>query len=165
MPDDDAPPKSPGKNRAAAELGRKGGMKGGAQRAANMTKEERAEAAREAARARWARIAYQHTLTNSPPNEATEEQEQHNGRTPKPFVFTLRPEEAVALEEAHGTGGHQTLHRRLLKELAHGNLTILFTDAQLGELIRYMTRYQSGGFQGRLHRAFDRSLKELLGWE
>jgi len=139
-------------------------MKGGAQRAANMTKEQRAEAAREAAKARWARVAYQHTLSNAPPREATEEEERRGGRTPSPFVFRLTPEEANEIAEAHGSGGHQTLHRRLTAELARGDLTILFTDAQLGELIRYMTRYQSGGFQSRLHRAFDRSLKQLLGW-
>src|SRR5580700_3805573 len=43
------------KNRAAAELGRRGGMKGGAMRAARMTPEERSRSARTAAAVRWAK--------------------------------------------------------------------------------------------------------------
>ena len=43
----------PGKNQAAAEMGRRGGKKGGAARAAKMTPEERAASARQAARSRW----------------------------------------------------------------------------------------------------------------
>jgi len=166
MTNDDQPPGPAArpKDRAAAELGRRGGTKGGAVRAARMTQEERTDAAREAAKARWARIAYQNTLSNSPPGDR-EAEERRGGRTPKPFVFTLREEEAAEIGEARGTGGHQTLHRRLVSELARGDLTILFTDAQLGELIRYMTRYESGGFQDRLRRAFGRSLEELLRLE
>lgn len=165
MSEDDHSRPAPPKDRTAAELGRRGGRKGGAMRAAGMTKEQLVEAAREAARARWARVAYQQMRSNVLPNEAAEEAEQHGTRTPKPFVFTLTPEEALEITEARGAGGHQTLHRRLVAELARGDRTILFTDAQLGELIRYMTRYGSGGFQDRLRKAFDRSLKELMGWE
>lgn len=83
-------------------------------------------------------------------------------RTAKPFVFTLLDDEVAELKEAVGTGGHQSLHRRLMQELRDGN-TVTFTDDQLGELIRYMTRYGSGGFQGRLRNAFGRSLKDLFG--
>jgi len=64
---------------------------------------------------------------------------------------------------AEGSGGHQELHRRLTDQLANGNLEVRFNDAQLGELIRYMTQYGSGGFQGRRRRAFIRPLRELLG--
>ncbi len=42
-----------GKNKAAAELGRKGGLKGGKARWANLTPEQRSEAASLAAQARW----------------------------------------------------------------------------------------------------------------
>jgi hypothetical protein len=42
-----------GKNRAAVELGRKGGLKGGKARARKMTPQERSDAARNAARKRW----------------------------------------------------------------------------------------------------------------
>ncbi len=42
-----------GKNRAAVELGRKGGLKGGKARAEKLTAEERSEAAKRAAAARW----------------------------------------------------------------------------------------------------------------
>ena len=84
------------------------------------------------------------------------------GKPPKPFIFTLLPDEALEIMEAHGSGGHQSLHRRLVTELERGDLTVVLSDKQLGELIRYMTRYESGGFQGRLRRAFERSLRELM---
>jgi hypothetical protein len=45
----------PPKNRAAAELGRRGGQKGGAIRAARMTPEERSASSKLAAAARWAK--------------------------------------------------------------------------------------------------------------
>lgn len=80
---------------------------------------------------------------------------------PKPFVFTLTPEEAAEIPVAVGSGGHQDTHRRLTQDLQHG-LQVTFDDRELGELIRYMTRYRSGGFQSRLKRAFRRSLRELL---
>ena len=82
-------------------------------------------------------------------------------RAPKPFVFTLENSEVEWIKGAAGSGGHQTLHRRLVKELQSGN-QVTFTDEQLGELVRYMTRYGSGGFQGRLRKAFGRSVRELL---
>jgi hypothetical protein len=80
---------------------------------------------------------------------------------PKLFVFTLEPHEIAEVKNAAGTGGHQSLHRRLTAELEHGT-EVTFTDAQLGELICYMTLYGSGGFQSRLRNAFRRSLGELL---
>ncbi len=83
-------------------------------------------------------------------------------RSAKPFVFTLLPNEVEELTSATDAGGHQSLHRRLLAELRNGNNEVTFTDEQLGELIRYMTRYGSGGFQSRLRRAFARSLGDLL---
>jgi hypothetical protein len=51
----DDPDPNEGKDRAAVELGRKGGLKGGKARAAKMTAEERSASARRAARARWNR--------------------------------------------------------------------------------------------------------------
>jgi hypothetical protein len=82
-------------------------------------------------------------------------------RIPKPFVFTLNPDEIAELKSAAGTGGHQSLLRRLTTELERGS-EVTFTDEQLGELIRYMTLYGSGGFQSRLRQAFRRSLGDLL---
>jgi hypothetical protein len=49
----DDPDPNEGKDRAAVELGRKGGLKGGKARAAKMTPEERSSAAKKAAEARW----------------------------------------------------------------------------------------------------------------
>jgi len=45
----------PEKDRAAVELGRRGGLRGGSIRAERMTPEERSESARAAATARWNR--------------------------------------------------------------------------------------------------------------
>jgi hypothetical protein len=128
-------------------------MKGGAVRAARMSQEERSDSAREAAAMRWARFRAE---------SGASEPEHRGGRPPKPFILTLLPEEAREIMEAHGSGGHQSLHRRLVEELERGDLTVILSDKQLGELIRYMTRYESGGFQGRLRRAFERSLRELM---
>jgi hypothetical protein len=44
-----------GKDRAAVELGRKGGEKGGQARAAKLTPERRSEIAKKAAETRWAK--------------------------------------------------------------------------------------------------------------
>lgn len=84
-------------------------------------------------------------------------------RAPREFKFTLTAAEAAELEAPSGQGGHQNLHKRLLNELADGNRTVTFDDEELGELIRYATQYGSGGFQGRLRRAFQRSIIELFG--
>ena len=154
-PNEDDPPKE--KNPAAAQLGRLGGLKGGAVRASRMTPEERAEASRKAAEARWTRVAEERRA------EEGLEDDGDRGRLAKPFVLTLTPDEALEITEARGKGGHQSLHRRLVTELAKGDLNITLNDRQFGELVRYMTRYKSGGFQGRLRRAFERSLRELLG--
>lgn len=51
--EDEDTDKDSGKNRAAVELGRRGGKKGGKARWANLTPEQRSEAASLAAQARW----------------------------------------------------------------------------------------------------------------
>lgn len=61
-----------------------------------------------------------------------------------------------------GSGGHQAFHKRIYTALLAGP-TVTFDDAQLGELIRHMSQYGSGGFQARLRKAFMRSLRELFG--
>lgn len=83
-------------------------------------------------------------------------------RPAKPFIFTLEPAEIAEMQAPSGQGGHQSLHERIRASLALGP-TVTFTDTQLGELIRYMSQYGSGGFQGRLRRAFVRSLGEQIG--
>ncbi|MBB5351387.1 hypothetical protein HNR46_001623 [Haloferula luteola] len=50
---EETPPDDSGKDKAAIELGRKGGLKGGKARARALTKEQRSEIARIAALARW----------------------------------------------------------------------------------------------------------------
>ena len=49
----DEPVPEPTKNRAAVELGRRGGLKGGKARAQKLSPEQRREIARKAAAARW----------------------------------------------------------------------------------------------------------------
>lgn len=81
---------------------------------------------------------------------------------PRPIVFTLTEAEAAELLAPIGNGGQQTFHEGILAQLQNGNRAVAFTDDQLGRLIRYMTQYGPGGFQGRLRKAFRRSLIELL---
>ena len=140
------------KNRAAAELGRRGGLKGGAARAANMTPEQRAEGARLAAQARWARF-----------REGAEALESADSDIP--FEFTLRADEAAYITQTpvNGRGGLQSFQRQLQKQLAGGGVVKL-DHAGIGRLIRYMTQRPGGGFQDRLRHAFERSLRELLGF-
>ena len=147
----DTPDKPPEKNRAAAELGRRGGLKGGAARAARMTPEERADAARLAAQARWAHIGGG--------REVSEE-----GDLSTIFEFVLRADEASHITETpvNGRGGLQSFQRQLRAQLAAGNVVKL-DDAGLLRLVRYMTQRPGGGFQDRLRHAFGRVLREQLG--
>lgn len=84
----------------------------------------------------------------------------------EPFAFTLEDAEADLLTgtEVVGSGGLQSLQRRLQAQLAEGR-TVTFDNAELGQLIRYISQYGSGGFQGRLRKAFSRSLYDLLALE
>ncbi|HVC60856.1 MAG TPA: hypothetical protein VND19_10910 [Acetobacteraceae bacterium] len=150
----DSPDKPPEKNRAAAELGRRGGLKGGAMRAARMTPEKRAESARLAAQARWSRIRGA--------AEELEDTDQEYG----PIVFTLLPDEAAYITQTTvaGRGGLQSFQRGLQRQLSEGN-TVTLDDAGLGLLMKYISRYGGGGFQARLRHAFGRSLRELLGFD
>jgi hypothetical protein len=83
------------------------------------------------------------------------------GRKPKPIKLTLTHAEAAEILKPAGRGGHQEMHKKLLAQLANGNLTISLDDERLGELVRYMS-YGSGGFQGRLRKAFKRALLEAI---
>ena len=84
-------------------------------------------------------------------------------RDGEPFVFTLWPAEIeqIVEKEVKGAGGLQSLLRKLQEELSHGN-TVSFDNAGLGQLIRYMTKMGNGGFEGRLRRAFVRSIFDLF---
>ena len=127
-----------------------------------MTPQERALAAKQAADARWAKVAAEKQRWIGAEDE--EEAELKGGRLPKPFRLTLTPEEALEITDARGVGGQQNLHRRLVEQLANGNLTIELDDRRFGELIRYMTRYGSGGFQDRLKQAFRREVALLFSF-
>jgi len=83
-------------------------------------------------------------------------------REPKHVTLTLTIDQASHLLAPHGEGGHQGLHDMLRAQLANGNLTVDLDDENLGKLIRYMTQYGSGGFQGRLHKALADPLVRLL---
>lgn len=83
------------------------------------------------------------------------------GRAPKPFEFTLTPQEIAVLQAPAGDGGQQGYHKRLMEQLA--DPTMRLSDEEPGELIRCMSRYGSGGFQGRLQKAFLRSIARQIG--
>lgn len=83
-------------------------------------------------------------------------------REPKHVTLTLTEEQASHLLAPRGEGGHQGLHEMLRSQLADGNRTIDLSDEDLGKVIRYMTAYGSGGFQGRLHKALADPLVRLL---
>jgi hypothetical protein len=107
----DDPPAPPAKDRAAAELGRRGGLKGGAVRASRMTPEERTESARMAAAARWARAAAGEGNRDRHPDG-------------EPFRFILLPAEIAHITGAEivGSGGLQSLLRlRLVLHYSTGN--------------------------------------------
>ena len=84
------------------------------------------------------------------------------GRAPRPFTITLTPQEASECWSRPARVAISKLHEAIRSQLAKGDFTIELTDANLGKLIRYMTQYGSGGFQGRLQRAFRRPLMDLL---
>lgn len=84
---------------------------------------------------------------------------------PKPIEFILTDDEASALLEPHGDGGHQSFQKMIIDQLQGGNRTLKFDDADIGFLFRYMTYgwdSKGGGFQSRLKKAFLRSFKERL---
>ena len=83
-------------------------------------------------------------------------------RQPRPFSFRLTETEVAEMEPPSGQGGHQGLHNRIRQALTVEPI-VTFDDQQLGELIRYMSQYGSGGFQGRLRRAFIRSICLQIG--
>jgi hypothetical protein len=81
------------------------------------------------------------------------------------FEFTLNPDEMAFITHTAiaGKGGLQTLQRKLRDQLAQGDV-VRFDNVGLGQLIRYISQYRDGGFQRRLRNAFERSLRELLGF-
>ncbi len=80
---------------------------------------------------------------------------------PSPIVLSLTQDEAAELLAPAGQGGQQGFQEWIIGQLQDGNLAVAF-DNQLGKLIRYMTQYGPGGFQGRLQKAFRRPLRELI---
>ena len=83
-------------------------------------------------------------------------------KTARPITVTLTANEAAELLAPVGAGGQQGFQQEVINQLQNGNLTISLDDDQLGKLIRYMTQYGPGGFQGRLRKAFRRPLLRLL---
>jgi hypothetical protein len=79
------------------------------------------------------------------------------------IALRLNAQEVAELQKAvRGAGGYQTLLRQLQPLLKRGGwLTI--DDNTLGRIVRSCA-YGSGGFQGRLRRAFRRSINDLLQW-
>lgn len=77
-------------------------------------------------------------------------------------MLLLKPAEAAIILEPVGNGGFQRFHQMLCDQLQDGKLEVTFDDENLGKLIRLMTQYGSGGFQGRLQKAFRRPLCRVI---
>ena len=80
----------------------------------------------------------------------------------RPVTLILTADEAAEILAPAGQGGQQGFQQEIIQQLHDGNLTLSFDDDKLGKLIRYMTQYGPGGFQGRLRKAFRRPLLALL---
>ena len=80
-----------------------------------------------------------------------------------PLHFRSPEAEAAELNGPAGEGGRQLSHKRSIQELEDGNRTVTFNDAQLGELVRYMTQYGSGESKAAsIAPSFDRWLNSLV---
>jgi hypothetical protein len=138
----------PTKNRAAAELGRRGGQKGGAARAARMTPEERSLAARTAAAVRWAKppSAMQEDPTFSIPDEVEQPPPSPFAKFPGELMLGGNPIDCYVLD----TGERVITLSAIIKTLAGvnaGNLgdylgvsalkPYLNSDLILGETISF----------------------------
>lgn len=91
----------------------------------------------------------------------------------KKFSLTLTPAEASEIKNPplSSVGGRQQLERSLYGQLQTTPHQVSLDDKGLGKLLRYMSQYDGanppaggGGLQGRLYRAFSRSLKNKLGF-
>ena len=77
-------------------------------------------------------------------------------------TLTLTSAEAAELRKSiKGSGGWQSLARQLQAQLDPMTNQIGLTDAQVGRIIRYMMP-GPGGFERRLHDAFQRSILDAL---
>lgn len=61
---------------------------------------------------------------------------------------------AALSKPVNGQGGHQTLLRRLQKQIDDGVLSVSPADAE--KMLRYLLSYGTGGFQQRLAAAAGR---------
>ena len=85
----------------------------------------------------------------------------------KPFVFELTDKESREFKLPVGDGGRQDLEQNIIDQLTKTPNVVELDDRNMGKVLRYMSQYdgkkptgEGGGLQGRLHRAFSRSLKE-----
>ena len=100
-------------------------------------------------------------MAQTPPQPSRKQE--HMSKDGEPFQFTLLPVEIAEITQIEivGSGGLQTLLRKLRTQLERGNV-VEFDNAGLGQLIRYTTRIGGGGFETRLRRAFARSFLDLF---
>ena len=80
------------------------------------------------------------------------------------ITFKLAPDEREEVEKKlNGQGGYQTLLSEMQNQLESDN-SLTIDDQQLGRIVRMMSHYGSGGFQGRLRRAFANHVRALVEW-
>lgn len=92
-----------------------------------------------------------------------------SGDRPAPHFLTVSSTTAISTKCPTATAPISAPRVKARESLNHpfglymtAFMEVSLTDSELGELIRYMTQYGEGGFQGRLRRAFLRSVYELL---
>jgi hypothetical protein len=87
-------------------------------------------------------------------------------KAPRPFSVTLTHTEAALLLPPSGKGGHQTLHKTLLAQLANGGLTITLDDAELGMLVplydSIWLRRISGPFEAGVSAGVDDPRQQIM---
>ncbi len=78
--------------------------------------------------------------------------------------YQLNRDEIAELDRpVNGTGGFESLLRRLQKQVNHATGEVKLTADDLAEIQRYAFDYDQGGFENRLLAIFGRVLGARLG--
>jgi hypothetical protein len=78
--------------------------------------------------------------------------------------FELNADELAELERpVNGSGGFQSLLRRLQSQVNRATSEIRLSDTDIGDIANYAYDYEQGGWQDRLESIFGRVLGPGLG--
>jgi len=67
---------------------------------------------------------------------------------PRPFVFTLTPDEIAELTPPSGEGGHQGFHDMLRDQLQKTGNVVTLNDSEFGQLVPLHSDYDSLAVSG-----------------